>query len=543
MIEQPLALGAGTVTMGPGALNKRAPGVASPASPPLLPGYPVVTAHMMRRRGCRTAHIECGRRTPASGVDPCPPLPPPATGDPGVSVSPERLGRIRPEGGAARDCTTATRQSMWPNARTHGTLHARWGCGCPHPAGQAQREATQRNTHAFPARSQVLGAPPIKPPRLRLATRHGKKKGVGFAATRARAPPRDALHDGRPAAADGGFFALATASDKLAALPCRFHPLLRQLDDDVAALRLVIGQSPPSTVAPTASSVSAAASQVCRVLVSLSNLLHHPQAQEPLRRLARCPPLAERLLDDFLVLADAHGSFRQALVALASLQAETHAALRRRAGDPARLGSASRAQRRAGRDLTRLASAVRAVASKPPLPLPKEEEDLPGDTAALAAAVVDATVAVASGSAAVFSGLATLSNSAASARVEVASTPCWATVVPAKLAGSSSSDAPRTGHHHRIWWVADLVRWMSRAKRRSAEKHNGGGGDEDDESSTVQLRSEARMKPEERARRAALELHENLERCIASVDGSGEKVFRALVNTRVSLLNILSPSF
>ncbi|KAF8702467.1 hypothetical protein HU200_032845 [Digitaria exilis] len=348
-------------------------------------------------------------------------------------------------------------------------------------------------------------------------------------------------------AADGGFFALATASDKLAAyrvrsssFPCRFHPLLRQLDDDVAALRLVIGQSPPSTAAPTASSVSAAASQVCRVLVSLSDLLHHPQAQEPLRRLARCPPLAERLLDDFLVLADAHGSFRQALVALASLQAEIHAALRRRAGDPARLASASRAQRRAGRDLTRLASAVRAVASKPPLPLPKEE-DLPGDTAALAAAVVDATVAVASGSAAVFSGLASLSNSAASARVEVASTPCWATVVPAKLAGSSS-DAPRAGHHHRIWWVADLVRWMSRAKRRSAEKQNG-GGDEDDESSTVQLRSEARMKPEERARRAALELHENLERCIASVDGSGEKVFRALVNTRVSLLNILSPSF
>ena len=164
-------------------------------------------------------------------------------------------------------------------------------------------------------------------------------------------------------------------------------------------------------------------------------------------------------------------------------------------------------------------------------------EDLQADTVALATAVADATVAVASGSAAVFSGLSSLSNSAASARVEVASTPCWATA-PAKLAGSS--DAPRTSHH-RIWWVADLVRWMSRAKRRSAEKHNGGG--DEDESSTAHLRPEARMKPEERARKAALELHENLERCIASVDASGEKVFRALVNTRVSLLNILSPSF
>ncbi|RLM65415.1 uncharacterized protein C2845_PM16G16660 [Panicum miliaceum] len=341
-----------------------------------------------------------------------------------------------------------------------------------------------------------------------------------------------------PKPAADAFLALSAASDKLAAyrvrsasLPCRFHPLLLQLDDDVAALRLVTGQSPPCPSAPTASAVSAAASQVGRVLVSLSELLHHPQAQEPLRRLARSP-LANRLLDDFLRLADAHGSFRQALVALASLQAETRAALRR--GDPTRLASASRAQRRAARDLPRLAAAVRAVAGRAPAPLP---EDLPADTAALAAAVADATVAVASGSAAVFSGLSSLSNSAASARVEVASTPCWATA-PAKLAGSS--DAPRTSHH-RIWWVADLVRWMSRAKRRSAEKQN--GGDDEDESSTAHLRSEARMKPEERARKAALERHENLERCIASVDASGEKVFRALVNTRVSLLNILSPSF
>jgi hypothetical protein len=161
-------------------------------------------------------------------------------------------------------------------------------------------------------------------------------------------------------------------------------------------------------------------------------------------------------------------------------------------------------------------------------------EDLPADAAALAAAVADATVAVAAGSAAVFSGLSALSNSAAAARVEVASTACWITV-PAKL--TASSDAPRT-KHHRIWWVADLVRWMSRARRRSAKKQNGG-----EESSTTHLRSEDRVKPEQRARKSAFDRHENLERCIASVEASGEKVFRGLVNTRVSLLNILSPSF
>ncbi|GJN26737.1 hypothetical protein PR202_gb14695 [Eleusine coracana subsp. coracana] len=84
---------------------------------------------------------------------------------------------------------------------------------------------------------------------------------------------------------------------------------------------------------------------------------------------------------------------------------------------------------------------------------------------------------------------------------------------------------------------------MSRAKRRSAEKQSAGDEGSEEESSTAQLRSETRPKPEERARRAAFERHENLERCIANVEASGEKVFRGLVNTRVSLLNILSPSF
>ncbi|AQL05317.1 hypothetical protein Zm00014a_043336 [Zea mays] len=54
---------------------------------------------------------------------------------------------------------------------------------------------------------------------------------------------------------------------------------------------------------------------------------------------------------------------------------------------------------------------------------------------------------------------------------------------------------------------------------------------------------EAAADPEERERKAAFERLDNLGRCIADVESSGEKVFRALVNTRVSLLNILSPAF
>ncbi|XP_051218636.1 uncharacterized protein [Lolium perenne] len=358
----------------------------------------------------------------------------------------------------------------------------------------------------------------------------GYRRTISFPTPRART---DAAANGKLAAA----YRVRSAS-----LPCRFHPLVLHLDDDVAALRLIIARGPSSSSSSvlsaqpqSAPAVTAAAAQVVRVLASLSDLLHHPQAQDPLRRLATSPsPLADRLLDDFLRLADAHGTFRESLVALAALQSETRAALRR--GDPARLASAARAQRRAARGLPRLAAAARAVASRPPAPLPA---DLQPETAALAAAVADSAVAVASASAAVFSGVSALSNAAAAARVQVASTPCWIT---------AAQTSPRTSSHQRVWWVADLVRWMSRAKRRSAGRQSIACANDDDAStsstsSTARLRPEARVEPEERARKAALELHDNLERCIASVDASGDKVFRALVNTRVSLLNILSPTF
>ncbi|KAL5208596.1 hypothetical protein ABZP36_033031 [Zizania latifolia] len=320
-----------------------------------------------------------------------------------------------------------------------------------------------------------------------------------------------------------------------ASLPCRFHPVVVQLDEDVATMRGVVGRLAASGA--SAGSVADCAEQLGRVLASLSELLLHPQAQEPLRRLGRSP-FAERLLDDFLRLADAHGSFRAALVGLSALQAEARAALRRE--DPARLASASRALRRSGRDLPRIASSARTVAAKPPPPPPA---GLQADVAALAAAIADATAAVASASAAVFSGVSSLSIDAATARVEVAVTPCW---MPSPARFTTPSATPR--HHvittkpssQRIWWVADLMRWMSRAKRRSASKQPSA----DNPAADAELpQPDATVDPDERERKVAFERLDNLGRCIADVESIGEKVFRALVNTRVSLLNILSPSF
>ena len=360
----------------------------------------------------------------------------------------------------------------------------------------------------------------------------GFRRTISFPAPKSPTPPA-----GASAAASGKSAAYRARS---ASLPCRFHPLVLQLDDDVADLRALVARLASRASAET---VAEGAERLGRVLVSLSDLLRHPQAQEPLRRLARSP-LADRLLDDFLRLADAHGSFRAALVALAALQAEARAALRRE--EPARLASAARALRRSGRDLPRIASAARAVAAKAPPPAPA---DLPADAAAIAAAVVDAAAAVASASAAVFSGVSCLSVAAATARVEVEAPPCWMPS-PARFGGGTPSATPRhvvvttrpASSMPRIWWVADLMRWMSRAKRRSANRQQHA---DDGRGAAAEARPQldAAVDPDELERKTAFERLDNLGRCIADVESSGEKVFRALVNTRVSLLNILSPAF
>ncbi|RLN09770.1 uncharacterized protein C2845_PM11G30610 [Panicum miliaceum] len=359
----------------------------------------------------------------------------------------------------------------------------------------------------------------------------GFRRTISFPATKSPTPPA-----GPSGAASSKSAAYRARS---ASLPCRFHPLVLQLDDDVADLRALVGRLASRA---SAEAVAEGAERLGRVLVSLSDLLHHPQAQDPLRRLARSP-LAERLLDDFLRLADAHGSFRAALVALAALQAEARAALRRE--EPARLASAARALRRSGRDLPRIASAARAVAAKAPPPAPA---GLPADAAAIAAAVVDAAAAVASASAAVFSGVSCLSVAAATARVEVEATPCWMPS-PARFGGGTPSATPRhvvvttrpASSMPRIWWVADLMRWMSRAKRRSAKRQH--ADDVHGAAPEARPQLDAAVDPEELERKTAFERLDNLGRCIADVESSGEKVFRALVNTRVSLLNILSPAF
>lgn len=244
-------------------------------------------------------------------------------------------------------------------------------------------------------------------------------------------------------------------------LPCRSHPILAHLHAHISAVR-AWAQDPATTGAATG------LAHVDALHAALGDLLDLPEAQAALTLSAT----GDRLLDAFLRLADAHGSFQEAVVELKRDVAEALAAVRRR--DGARLASALRSQRKAGKDLARLAaSAARdgagAGSSRPSrLGL--------GSTAEVEVAglLAEAAAATAAALAALFGTVAAMSASASAA----------------------ACSCKRT------------AALMCRAKKVSEE-----------EMETVAL-------------------VERLEECIDGLEAGSDKVFRSLVQTRVALLNI-----
>ncbi|KAJ1298937.1 hypothetical protein BS78_01G492300 [Paspalum vaginatum] len=295
-------------------------------------------------------------------------------------------------------------------------------------------------------------------------------------------------------------------------LPGRFHPAVAGLHESASAL---IGwtEAPAPAQAASPAWLGAGAAHLGQLLAGLADLLHHPQAQDPLRRRGKPPaPWTDRLLDDLLLLADAHACFRDAMIALRQLLADSHAALRRL--DAARLAAAVRARRRSDRDLARLAATLRCLSHRSSSAAAPSD---PGE-AAVAEAVAAATCAAAAASAAIFAGLASASASSSSSRAM----PSPLAVSPAKVAAVP------------VWWVADLLRWRRRTVAVAASESGPGARE-------VPL--DDCCSEEEEERQAAMERLRRLEECVAAAEDGCEQVYRALVNARVSLLNVLTPCF
>ncbi|XP_008812060.2 uncharacterized protein LOC120104466 [Phoenix dactylifera] len=265
-------------------------------------------------------------------------------------------------------------------------------------------------------------------------------------------------------------------------LPCRSHPAVASLEDEIRALRS--WQSRPEPESGSADWICAGLARIELLHASLDDLLQLPQAQDTLRRRSSAP-WTDRLLDDFLRFADAYGSFRSVLISLKETQSELQTAIRRR--DEARVASSVRYQKRIQKDLAKLAVSIREASRSPTSALAADAAE-----AEMAGIMREATAATAMASAAVFLAIGAVSSAASAAAASTSRASSWVVGPLRKLSMRRSSPLKKR----------DWEEWESEA----------------------------------------LERLEALEECVESLESKTERVFRSLVNTRVSLLNILTPS-
>uniref|UniRef100_A0A0D9VP71 Uncharacterized protein n=1 Tax=Leersia perrieri TaxID=77586 RepID=A0A0D9VP71_9ORYZ len=205
---------------------------------------------------------------------------------------------------------------------------------------------------------------------------------------------------------------------------------------------------------------------------------------------------------------------------VAGLHDTANALLGRRARSVARRAGGRRRRGRSGCYLSRLASTLRDLSYRSSSSASSAASAATSDSgeAALAEAVDAATCAVAAASASIFAGLASASASSASRSL---TSPTAAS--PAKVAV-----AP-------VWWVADLLRWRRRTVSIAAACESGAGAKETPLDECID--------EEEEERKAAMDRLLRLEECVVAAEDGCERVYRALVNARVSLLNVLTPCF
>lgn len=275
-----------------------------------------------------------------------------------------------------------------------------------------------------------------------------------------------------------------------ASVPSQRHPLLRHVDDQLRALRAW-------TADPARQSCPLSLAHVRALLCVLDELLLSHALQLSASPVSGSGTL---LLDGFLALADAYGSFLAALLALRHHAADLRAALRRRSDDDTaaktKLEAAARALRRAAKELASLA----ARCAHTPTHAGAGE-----DGGELTGTVAEAVGETAAASAAVFLQVASLADAAAAMAMASSSSSSSA------ISSSSSSSPPKKKR---------LATLLAHAPARS-------GG--------------LKKAMEEQQRDAAEKLRE-LEQCVGELEGESEKVFRSLLQTRVSLLNIHTPT-
>ncbi|GMJ02764.1 hypothetical protein like AT1G76240 [Hibiscus trionum] len=266
-------------------------------------------------------------------------------------------------------------------------------------------------------------------------------------------------------------------------LPCRSHPLISQLGDEITELKTWSWNPDNRTSAWLCDGLD----RLKDVHDSLHDLLQLPQTRE---LLSHKREWVEKILEDFLRFVDVYGIFQSSFLALREEQLAARVALRRK--DDSRIALYLKSRKKMAKEIAKLVSTIRCVG---PHSFSGSAFVSVADTE-LTGVIVDVVEVTVLVSVALFNGIS-------------------------MAFGSRKSS-----------WTALTV--SKKAKKLRVEESI----------KEFQQIGEANMrglrKKEDEELRVVLNRMQELERCMADVESGSEKTFRSLIKTRVSLLNTLT---
>ncbi|KAK6793091.1 hypothetical protein RDI58_012172 [Solanum bulbocastanum] len=268
-----------------------------------------------------------------------------------------------------------------------------------------------------------------------------------------------------------------------ASLPCRSHPLISQLKDDLNELKSWAFKPENRT----SNWICDGLNQLKIVHESLDDLLLLPQTRELLHGHS---DLVEKLLDDFLHFVDVYGIFQTLILTFKEEHLAAQVALRRK--DESKIASYVKALRKMAKEMDKLAFNVQCIGK---YIVPQQTIPIPDGDAELAEVMKDIIEVTQLVSIALFNGLG----------------------VSMAYAKPSCS-------------------WIGLGKKTKKLKEDEGIV----EFVEIELENLLRKnKGDEEVKIVTKKMHE-LEDCICGIENCGEKVFRSLINARVSLLNVFT---
>ncbi|KAF9686628.1 hypothetical protein SADUNF_Sadunf02G0009000 [Salix dunnii] len=270
-------------------------------------------------------------------------------------------------------------------------------------------------------------------------------------------------------------------SNRSISLPCRSHPLIPQLKNEINELKLWSSKFENRTC----SWLCDALSRLKDVQHSLDDVLQLPQTRESLRRQ---PEWVEKLLEDFLRFIDVYGIFRTLIMAVKDDQVAAQVAIRKK--DDSKIALYIRSRKKMAREMANLVSTVRCIAR---CPFPGLDSGPSDGDAELVGVIIDAIEVSALVSLALFNGISLSFASRKSSWIRLR--------LPKKVKIDEG--------------IQEFQQIGAESLRGLREKRD----------------EEVRM---------VLKRMQEFEGCIGDIETSVDRVSRSLINTRVSLLNSLT---